>query len=299
MKQRSSHPLMGKLALLATMLFASGSYAASYDLPENETGLIEFAPGVISTERFEINTVFNEAGDNVIFARCTDDFSKCVMMESDYVNGQWQAPEVLPFSGEFAEGDPYYSSDYSTLYYISKRPVNKGGAPSEFFNLWYVKRTSDGWEEPVYMQSLSSDKHDLYPSLTDDGRLVFLSFRNQQRQMYQVSLTDNKGTIEALPAHIYGDKGKVGDSMMTRDGKHIIFSISDRDDSLGRGDLYISHLKNGKWTVAQSLGDKVNSPDHEFTPILSPDNKYLFFTRIENGRGNLYQIALSSLGVSL
>jgi len=68
-----------------------------------------------------------------------------------------------------------------------------------------------------------------------------------------------------------------------------------RDDSLGKGDLYVSSLVGDKWTVAKSLGNKVNTSDHEFTPIVSPDGKYLFFTRVENGRGNIYQIALSAL----
>ena len=101
----------------------------------------------------------------------------------------------------------------------------------------------------------------------------------------------------ALPDHIYGENGSIGDSMVSRDGKMIVFSISNRADSLGRGDLYVSHLRDGEWTVARSLGEKVNTADHEFTPIISPDGKYLFFTRIENGRGNLYQIALSALAL--
>lgn len=285
------------LCIAATSFVVQG---APYDLKEAQNKLVEFAPGVVSTDKFEINTVFNRTGDEVIFSLCTDDFSHCVMMESVYENGAWQSPVPLPFSGKYPEGDPYYSSDYTTLYFISKRPVDGSNKATENFNLWYAKRDDNGWQTPVYMKQLSSQAHDLYPSLTDDGRLVFLSFRNQQRHMYQISLQEN--TIAKpiqLPEHIYGVNGKVGDSMITRDGQHIIFSISDREDSLGRGDLYISHLQNGQWSVAKSLGEMVNSKDHEFTPILSPDNQYLFFTRIENGKGNLYQIALSSLGIIL
>ena len=288
------------LATACCVLVAQSSLAAPFDLPAGHSGLKEFAPGVVSTDAFEINTVLNQKGDEVIFSRCKDDFSYCEMMSSKFVEGSWQKAQLLPFSGKYFEGDPYYSSDYSTLYFISRRPVDGSDVATESFNLWYAKRTDKGWQDPVYIASQSSDAHDLYPSLTADGSLFYLSFRNEGRDMYLAGLKDQGFDMPIkLPAHIYGEKGLVGDSMVTRDGKHIIFSISGREDSMGRGDLYISHLKNDEWTVAKSLGDKVNSADHEFTPILSPDNKYLFFTRIENGKGNLYQIAVSELGINL
>ena len=274
--------------------------AAPYDLAESDRGIKQFAPDVVTTRAFEINAVFNREGDKVMFSRCNDAFDFCQMMESDFRDGQWQQAETLPFSGAYFEGDPYYSADYSTVYFISRRPVDGGSNATESFNLWFAKRSENGWQEPVLLERLSSDNHDLYPSLTDDGSLFFLSFRDNGRHLYQAQVSNN-GFSEPvqMPAHIYGKDGLVGDSMVTRDGKHIIFSISGREDSKGRGDLYISHLIDGNWSVASSLGDLVNTADHEFTPILSPDNRYLFFTRVENGVGNLYQIALAELGINL
>ncbi|GAA5213131.1 TolB family protein [Corallincola platygyrae] len=287
----------------ATTLLVSGSTLAGpapYHNAEASEKAVQFAPGIISTaEHFEINTVFNEAGDHLLFARCKDDFSSCTMMESFYKQGQWQTPVALPFSGGYLEADPYFNEDYSQVYFVSKRPTVAGGEISGSVNLWRVALSADGeWQEPKYLASLSSDGDDLYPSITDNGDLYFPSFRNNGRQMY-VAKRVPSGFEEPkpLPAHIYGEDAKIGDSVVLRDGNTIIFSISNRKDSLGRGDLYVSQKVDGKWTVAKSLGDKVNTPDHEFTPIVSPNGEYLFFTRIENGRGNLYQIKLSALGL--
>ena len=260
----------------------------------------EFAPGVVSTDAFEINTVLNQAGDSVIFSRCTDDFSQCVLMQSAYENNQWQPASKLPFSGNYTDADPAYSADYSTLYFISKRPIRQGAPATESYNLWRVRRQGEGWGEPEYLPELSSNANDLYPSLTEDGRLFFPSRRNNSRFLYYTQLTPTGfGEIQKIPADVYGDNGAIGDSVVSRDGKVIIFSIRNRADSLGRGDLYISRLINNRWTVAENLGEKVNTPDHEFTPIFSPDNKKLYFTRIENNKGNLYEIDLSALNISL
>mgnify|MGYP001063687206 CR=1 FL=1 len=260
--------------------------------------IIEFAPGVVSTkEYFEINAVFNEAGDKVIFARCSDDFGTCAMMESKHKNGQWQKPETLPFSGEYLDADPYFDQKFELLYYISKRPIKKGGKETENVNLWRVAHIDGIWQTPEYMDKLSSQDMDLYPSITRNGDLYFPSFRDNKRQMY-VAKANGTGFDKPtpLPTEMFGKDAKIGDSVVLRDGNTIIFSMR-RPDSMGKGDLYVSHKVNGLWTLAKSLGEKVNSADHEFTPIVSPDGQYLFFTRIEQGKGNIYQISLDALSM--
>ncbi len=289
------------LAIAAiTFLLQAAAQAGSgipYHSKSAHKKVIEFAPGVISTrDGFEINTVFNQAGDKVIFARCDKDFEKCTLMQSEFRNGEWSEGVVLPFSGEYLDADPYYNADFSELYYISKRPIDDSGKATESINIWRVAVTDEGWGEPEYLANISSDANDLYPSLTNSGDLYFPSFRDEKRLMY-VAKKDGAGfkQPEAIPAEIYGENANIGDSMISRDGSYMIYSISGRDDSKGRGDLYISRLVDGEWSVAESLGDVVNTSDHEFTPIMSPDGEYLFFTRIENGLGNLYQVHKSML----
>ena len=290
-----------KLVSLAVIVIAFNANAGYAPYASKAAGkkAVEFAPGVLSTKtQFEINTVFNKAGDRVIIARCSDDFSLCTMMESQFKDNQWQTPEVLPYSGKYLDADPYFNEDYSQLYFISKRPIDDSDKQTESINLWRVALVDDQWQQPEYLPELSSDSEDLYPSITDNGDLYFPSFRNNQRHLYVAKKTDSGFAAPVpLPDHIYGENGQTGDAVVLRDGNTIIFSMKGRRDSKGKGDLYISKKINGDWTVARSLGDKVNTSDHEFTPIVSPNGKYLFFTRIENGRENLYQIKLTALGV--
>lgn len=286
------------LILIAIFLGISSASAEQppYALHGTSSKATQFAPGIISTQdHFEINAVFNRAGDNVIFARCSDDFKKCTLMESDYIDGRWLAPKSLPFSGGYLEADPYYSPDFNYVYFVSKRPINKKSTETKTVNLWRVQRNGNTWGKPEYLKDLSSNADDLYPSLTSNGDLYFPSFRNNNRLLYLAKATDNGFEAPTpLPAYMFGKEGKIGDSVVLKDGKTIIFSMR-REDSLGKGDLYISYKKGNKWTIAKNLGNKVNTADHEFTPIVTPDGQYLFFTRIENGRGNIYQIAMKEI----
>lgn len=292
------------ILLLATLTTAACSitnpFVASGPAYENESAeekAVFFAPEILSKDKFEINALFNEAGDKVIFARCSDDFKHCTMMESQFQDGQWQPAENLPFSGDYLDADPYFSPDYDYLYYVSKKPLPGTSQAAENVNIWRVTYDGENWGTPEYLPELNSVDNDLYPTLTTNGDLYFPSFRNQQRQMY-VAKNNGSGFDKpvALPSHIYGEGGLIGDTVVLPSGDMIIFSMR-RSDSVGKGDLYVSRKVDGKWTVAKTLGAKVNSPDHEFTPIVSPDGQYLFFTRIENGKGNVYQISLKALGL--
>jgi hypothetical protein len=71
----------------------------------------------------------------------------------------------------------------------------------------------------------------------------------------------------------------------------IIFSSMGRPDSFGTGDLYVSCRSNQVWLPARNLGPLINTPANETCPRLSPDNKYLFFTR----SGDIYQVELSAI----
>jgi len=94
-----------------------------------------------------------------------------------------------------------------------------------------------------------------------------------------------------------------------------------RPDSLGNYDIHLSRNTNGAWGQATNLGPKVNSAARDYSPRLTLDGKYLFFTSerdftmlpnrprltyaemekglhsILNGSGNIYQIELSALGL--
>lgn len=94
-------PSKSLVTLFALVGFSSATVHADNPAYASEAALtkaVEFAPGIISTKaHFEINTVFNKAGDNVLFARCADDFTRCTMMQSEFKQGAWQPAKNYSF----------------------------------------------------------------------------------------------------------------------------------------------------------------------------------------------------------
>ncbi len=52
---------------------------------------------------------------------------------------------------------------------------------------------------------------------------------------------------------------------------------SERPGGSGGCDIYRSRLVNGKYETPENLGDSVNTPENEYEPFISPDEKYLVF----------------------
>jgi hypothetical protein len=74
-----------------------------------------------------------------------------------------------------------------------------------------------------------------------------------------------------------------GDTFVAPDERYLVFSSS-RAGGSGRGDLYVwFRAADSRWGPVISLGDAINTPDHEFCPIVTPDGRYLFFSRAYGG----------------
>ena len=69
------------------------------------------------------------------------------------------------------------------------------------------------------------------------------------------------------------------DVFVSPDEQYVIF-CSERPDSFGKGDLYISFKsKTGEWQPAKNMGKVINTEAYEFCPFVTSDGKYLFFSR--------------------
>lgn len=129
----------------------------------------------------------------------------------------------------------------------------------------------------------------------------------------------------------YADAENLGDTinsqfnefepLIASDESFLIFMAGGRPDGRGGLDLFISYNRNGTWTKPVNLGEKINSGGNEYSPTISPDGKYFFWTstrgfadktlekRLDydelmtrlrgarNGLGDIYQIDLTALNI--
>jgi hypothetical protein len=69
------------------------------------------------------------------------------------------------------------------------------------------------------------------------------------------------------------------------DESFMVVTAMNQPGGYGMRDLYLTlHLPDGTWSTPQNLGPRINTPYFEYGPRISPDKKYLFFTRA-NGWG--------------
>jgi Tol biopolymer transport system component len=217
---------------------------------------------------------------------------------SRFENGQWSKPEIAPFSGKHFDKEPFVSPDGSKLFFASLRPV--GGVEKKDprdFDIWVVTKSAGGWGDPAPLPApVNSTGYDNYPSVAANGTLYFASAREGGRgrnDLYRARLIDGKYSQVEKLGDIINTPGTDADPYIAPDESYLIF-CSDRQGGFGEGDLYISYNRGGAWTEPRNLGAAINTGEFEYTPLLSPDGKYLFFSR---GWGEIYRIESRALNL--
>jgi Tol biopolymer transport system component len=245
---------------------------------------IIFSEGIISTGDDESHPAFTPDGKTLYFLKNTPLFNHWTIAVSQYRNGKWDTPEVASFSGQYSDADPFITEDGKNLFFISTRPVD--GKAKEDTDIWMVEKKASGWSEPTNLGPLiNSNASEWFPTLTKDGTLYFGSDRpggKGRTDIWRCKLINGKyGEPENLGDAINSPASEV-EPYIAPDESFIIFAAAGRPDGKGAFDLYISYNKNGSWTKGESLGDKINSKWWDFSPKISPDGKYFFFTSNRN-----------------
>jgi len=251
-----------------------------------------FAPGFISTEKNELNSVFTPDGKEFYFSYRIPGQGYKMYFCRETSEG-WSRPAPVPFSGERSDVDMCISHDGRRMYFGSTRPVN--GKAQNDFKIWYADKTAAGWSSAKYLDSpVNNGNKALYPTFTKTGTMYFQAIRKDSfgsRDIYFSKLIDGR---YAEPVHLgreINSKYGEGDVLIAPDESWIIVNSMGRPDGFGKGDLYISFKRpEGSWTKLKNMGRLINSPESDYCPMLSPDGKYFFFTSKKTGNGDIYWV---------
>jgi len=295
------------------------SYASGKPLSEPSI----FAEGVISTGDFDSHPAFTPDGKTLYFVRSTPNFNLWTILVSHFVKGKWNTPEVMPASGQYADADPFITADGSRFYFISNRPVPGKSKPD--LDIWVMEKTATGWSEPKNVgPPINSAGSEWYPTLAANGTMYFGSDREGGKgrtDIYRARLVNGKYSEAENLGDVINTQFNEFEPLIAPDESFLIFMAGGRADGRGGLDLYITYNRNGNWTKPLNLGDKINSSGNEYSPTISPDGKYFFWTstrgfgdksldkRLDyqeltkrlrspgNGLGDIYQIDISELKI--
>jgi len=253
-----------------------------------------FASGIVSTDQRELNSVFTPDGREFYFAysKGGGDYTTMVMRR---LGERWTSPEVASFSRDYSNVDVAISHDGKRVFFGSNRPRSGTTPRTNGFDLWVAERSGADWGPPRNLGStVNSDGHQIYPTVTRDGTLYFQSNRPGGfggTDVYRAPIVDGVYQAPENLGHAINTAEDEGDVLVAPDESWIIVSAQGRDDSLGRGDLYISFRRaDGSFRPAVNMGAPINSASIDFCPMLSPDGKYLFFSSGRNGTPDIFWV---------
>lgn len=251
-----------------------------------------FASGMLADSGIVLGKVaFSKDGKSFYYsyARHWFDDNGSGTKEIRFDGKKWLKPKVI------AEKitNPALSPDETKLYLGAN-----GG------QVWILNRTGQGWSKPEFWLEKN---YGLYNFQEANSGAFYVGSNGTQGSksdwstynFCKLSIFGNDTTISSL-GDVINTPGFDGDFFIAPDESYII--ISAKETPTYESELWISFRKtDGSWSLPRSLGPKINDgPAHRFGQYVSPDGKYLFYTR---GKGeqdcNIYWVRFDTLFDSL
>lgn len=257
-----------------------------------------FAPGIISlNNRFETYPTLSPDGNEMFFTVVNAGWSHGKILHSQKINGSWTEPDTASFSrNNYINWESLISPDGKRQFFASNRP------PSSDIDIWMVERTADNtWSDPFRLNDpVNSDAEDGSACVSNNGNLYFKSRRSGGiggSWLYRAKLKESSySEVESLGNIIKTGQGET-EPFISEDESYLIFISETRAGGYGGWDLWICFKrKDNSWTEPVNMGADINSADDEYGPRVSPDGKFLFFTREERGKTmDIYWVSASTI----
>jgi len=242
---------------------------------------VVFAPGVVSTPgRFEYGLSIHPGGNRLLFSAESPDQGASVF-ERRFEHGTWTPPVRAELSdgARKHEMEAFFSVDGERIFFA---PYSKGMD----VRIWTAEVTPDGFTDPRELGGPVAEDPSFYPVQATDGSLFYTNLA--KRAVWQATLDGGKVT-DARDAGL--EKG--GHAFPSPDGSFILIDSASLNSDEQR-DIYVSFRKDdGSWGTPKALGPSVNTEFSETCPSLSPDGRFLFFSRYNEpgGISDIYWIS--------
>ena len=237
------------------------------------TEAIPFAPGVVSRPgSYEYALSVHPAGDRFLFTvECPDEGAG--VHQSRFENGLWTTPKRVDLSGGARkhEMEAFFGVDGDRIFFA---PYSKGMD----VRIWTAKVSPDGFADPRELGEPVSEDPSFYPVQATDGSLFYTNLG--KRAVWRATFDHGK-VSGARDAGL--ERG--GHAFPSPDGNFVLIDSASLNSDEQR-DIYVAFRNDdGSWGTPKPLGPSVNTEYSETCPSLSPDGRYLFFSRYNEPGG--------------
>lgn len=219
-----------------------------------------FAPGIITTKGWEVGSAFSLDMNSFYFLRAPYGSEQIESVVYQRKNNRW-----IETATQGRTRLPFFAPNNKTI--LMGKQYKERVKTGEWSQ---VKDFGAPYDKTFIMRMTASlNETYVYDEATRDGNgvLRYSELKNGVRQVPQpLPKTINSGKWNAHP-------------FIAPDESYILWD-SERDSGFGDNDIYISFRQNdGSWGDAINLGNTINTAAQEGSPTITPDGKYLFFTR--------------------
>lgn len=229
-----------------------------------------FAKGIISIPgRYEYGVSISPGYDELFFT--AEKLGLMVMRKLK--DGNWSDPVLANLRGNNSwEFEAFYTRDGQKLWFSSD--IN------DTSRLWFSAKDKASWSTPELLDSPVNNTPVFWATFANNNTMYYTNLA--VFKIYRSQLIDNKyrqtesvGLPFGIHPYISGDES------------FMLFN--------GKGDIYITFKnKEDKWTDPVKLGGFINTSEYDETcPSLSPDEKFIFFSRYNdlNEKSDIYWVS--------
>lgn len=242
-----------------------------------------FAPEIVSVNgRYEYAVSFSPDMNEMYFSGNKEEKPQVVYF-SRLKDKKWSTPKIANFTNgkKKNELEGFVSLNGEKIFFTAYDSIFSDE------NIWYVNRLENSWSEAKKLDSPINDDIVFYSNTSENGDLFYTSI-SQWKMFYAPNKNGEFPEVYEVGIE-YGGHGFISPSQ-----DFILVDAPKENEETNDRDIHVFFKdKDGTWSKPINLGEAVNSKFSETCPSLTPDGKYLFFSRYdeEGGLSNIYWIS--------
>lgn len=285
--------IRSSIILLCSLLaFSSKAYSVD-EFPilqgpyfgQKQPGLIPeiFAPGIVSIKgRYDFGISFSPNLNEMYFSVQPIEGTADIYF-SKVVDKIWKPIQKAEFTKGKKDGEmePFVRADGNRIYFTGYR------ADFSHEEIWYVDRLDNGWSDAVRLDSPINDDAVMNMTQAKNGDVYYVN--RSKRKLYTAARKNGEfPTVRDAEIEI-GSHPFISSSQ-----DYLLVQASNKKAKKRNSDIFVYFKeKDGTWTKPINLGSTVNSNFDERVPSVTPDGKFLFFSRYneEDGISDFYWVS--------
>jgi hypothetical protein len=214
---------------------------------------------------------------------------------SEIRGGVWTQPRYEDFGLEGGATEVAYSPDGKMIYFLSRQALageRFAGGPPE--RIWYATREPDGsvGTPQIMTPTVTAYSTHWQVSVAANRNLYFTTrgpSGDQDANIF-VAPFDGKAYLEPQPLGLGVNTPSAEHCpYIAPDENYLIFTRNDEESD--NRDLFIAYrTSEGSWSEATPLPSPINTKHTEIYPVVSPDERYLFFLSWREGPGRIFWV---------